>query len=92
MTTRTRLKARLEKKQELLDKLYTTYDELISDGTESYRFDSGDGSQQAKKRKLAEVKSQIDQLESEIDSLCRRLAGKGLTNIALRRRGCGRNY
>jgi len=90
MTTRTRLKARLEKKEDLLDKLYITYDELISDGTESYRFDSGDGSQQAKKRKLSEVKDQIDQLESEIESLQRRISGKGLTNIALKRRGCGR--
>ncbi len=88
MTTRTRLKASLERKEQLLVKLYATYEELISDGTESYRFDSGDGSQQAKKRKLAEFKDQIDELESEIAAIERRLAGKGLTSISLKRRGC----
>lgn len=92
MTNRRILRARLTRKMGLLEKAYETYDELLSDGVESYRFDSGDGSQQTKKRNLNELKTQIDKLESEVDSICRQLDRKGLTNIALRRSSCNRLF
>lgn len=82
------LKAKLAKKEQQLELAEATYEKLLSDPNESYRFDSGDGSQSTKKRKLDELKTQIDQLESEIDNLKRRLAGKGLTRVSLRRKGC----
>lgn len=84
--SKTELKARLAKKKAQLEKLEATYDELIQDGTESYKFDSGEGSQQAKKRKLSEIKDQIDELEAEIDNIYRRLSKTGLTNVTLRRK------
>ena len=90
MSTRERLKARLEKKEASLAIAESTYDSLLAEENESYRFDSGEGSQSTKKRKIEDIKSQIDQLESEIDALRRRLKGQGLTRISLRRAGRGR--
>jgi hypothetical protein len=88
MTTRERLEAKLAKKESLLDIAYTTYEELLSSANESYRFDSGQGSQRTNKRKISELKDQIDSLESEIDGIIRRLCGRGLTKIVLRRTRC----
>jgi len=79
------LKARLTKKIAQLDAANLLYDELLSDSTESYRFDSGEGSQQAKSKKLSDVQDQISTLESEIDRLQAKLAGKGIVNMNMRR-------
>jgi hypothetical protein len=49
------LKARLTKKITQLDLANSLYDEVLTESTESYRFDSGEGSQQGKLRKLSEV-------------------------------------
>ena len=81
----TQLKARLTKKIAQLDSANLLYDELLTDSTESYRFDSGEGSQQAKSRKLSDVQDQISTLESEIDRLQAKLAGKGIVNMNMRR-------
>jgi uncharacterized small protein (DUF1192 family) len=79
------LKARLNKKTAQLDAANLLYDELLTDSTESYRFDSGEGSQQAKSKKLSDVQDQISILESEIDRLQAKLAGKGIVNMNMRR-------
>lgn len=79
------LKARLTKKTAQLDAANLLYDELLTDSTESYRFDSGEGSQQAKSKKLSDVQDQISILESEIDRLQAKLAGKGIVNMNMRR-------
>jgi len=84
-STKTELKAKLAKKKASLIIAETTYDELLAGGNESYRFDSSEGSQSTKKRKLQEVKDQIDSLESEIEGICRRLNGSGLTRVSLKR-------
>lgn len=79
------LKARLTKKLVQETAANLLYDELLTDSNESYRFDSGEGSQQAKARKLSEVQKQISTLESEIDRLQNKLSGKGIVNMNLRR-------
>ena len=62
-----------------------TYDKLLADPNESYKFDSGDGSQQAKKRKLSDLKEQIEKLEAEICALQSRLKGNGVVSVSTRR-------
>lgn len=83
---RTRLTARLVKREASLVIVETTYDELLASGVELYRFDSTEGEQQTKRRKLQEVKDQIDSLTAEIDSIRRTLNGTGVVNMNLRRR------
>ncbi len=63
----------------------TTYSALLANDIEEYRFDSGEGSQRARRVKLKEFKDQIDSLQSEIDTLNRRLRAGGLNSIVLRR-------
>lgn len=63
----------------------TTYSKLLAKDIEEYRFDSNEGSQRARRVKLKEFKDQIDSLQSEIDTLNRRLRAGGLNSIVLRR-------
>lgn len=86
MTRRQQLVDRLARREASLALAEATYNDLLNTGVESYRFDSTEGEQQAKRRKLNEVKRQIDELTSEIDSLQRKLNGGGLVNLGLRRR------
>ena len=76
---------KITRKEASLGIAYASYDSALAELNESYRFDSGEGSQSAKKRDIESFKKQIDALESEIDSLYRRLKGQGLTRISLRR-------
>lgn len=80
------LKTRLTRKSTQLDLANSLYDELLSDSTQSYRIDSGEGSQQEVTKKLNEVQDQISTLESEIDRLQAKLSGKGIVNMNMRRR------
>lgn len=84
-TTRTRLLARLTKRETSLILAETSYDELLANNVESYRFDSTEGEQQTKRRKLQDIKEQVDSLQAEIDNIRRRLDGKGIVNMNLRR-------
>ena len=54
---------------------------------EEYRFDSGVGSQRVRYRKLGELQKAIDAIEARINSLTRRLSGKGISAMNLRRKG-----
>ena len=83
--TRKRLKARLEKKEEQLEEANNIYSELLSDRIHSYRFNSNEGDQSTVNKKLKDVKEQIDSLESEIDRLVRRLTGRSVVNMNMRR-------
>jgi len=81
-----RITALIEQKEAQLTVVNTTYTRALAQDTEEYRFNSGEGSQWATKRKLSELKDQIDSLQSEIDQLYRRLnSGGGLVSIVLRR-------
>lgn len=85
-TRRSELLAILARREASLAIAEQTYDELLAQSIESYRFDSTEGSQQTKRRKLSELKDQIDSIQSEIDSINRKLRGQGITNMNLRRR------
>lgn len=82
---RTELEERLQKKQALLETMYTALDNF--DGVREYRFDSGEGMQQTKYYSLADIQNKIDIIESQIDRINRILNGTGLNNINLRRKG-----
>lgn len=56
-----------------------------SSGIESYKFDSGEGSQTTKYRSLTEMIDTRDCLNAERNRLCNILGGKGLANMRLRR-------
>ena len=61
---------------------------------ETYRFDSGDGSQRADRRSPKQLKEQWDDLKSERARLQRALNGTSNVNMNLRRRenNSGRYY
>ena len=61
------------------------YDAALTE-IEEYRFDSGVGSQRVRYRKLEELQKAIDSIDSRINSLQRRLTGKGISNMSLRRK------
>ena len=85
-TTRTRLLARLAKREASLVIVEVTYDEALAVNLEMYRFDSTEGEQTSKRRKLQDLKDQVDSLQAEIDNIRRRLSGQGIVNMNLRRR------
>lgn len=86
MSNRKTLENRLARKKTQLEIAYTAYDALLADNNESYRLDTGDGSQATKKRDIEKLSAEIDKLESEIDSITRKLKGYGLTTFTLNRR------
>lgn len=81
---RVELEERLQKKQTLLENLYSALDNF--DGVREYKFDSGEGMQQTKYHSLADIQKNIEILESQIDRIKRILNGTGLNNINLRRK------
>ncbi len=82
---RTTLQLRLAKREASLVIVEATYDELLATGVEEYKFDSTEGRQETRRRELDDVKKQIDALTAEIDSITRKLAGRGIVNLNLRR-------
>jgi len=84
---RARILARIEQKEAQLEIVNTTYTEALADASEQYKFDSNEGAQSLKNRKLSELKEQIDSLQGEIDQLYRRLNCGGLVSMKLRRYG-----
>ena len=82
---RARILALIEQKEAQLVVANETYLALLGNDTSEYRFDSGEGSQRAKRVELNDMKDQIDSLQAEIDGYYRRLETTGLMNITLRR-------
>ena len=78
--------ARLAKREASLVIAEASYDELLASNVEMYRFDSTEGEQTTKRRKIQEMRDQIQILESEIDNIRRRLNGTGIVNMNMRRR------
>lgn len=82
---RAQIAARLTIKNSQLIAAYALLDKLLADSTQMYRFDSGEGSQQATSKKLTDVEKIISTLESEINRLETKLSGKGIVNMNMRR-------
>lgn len=84
---RAQLQADLDRIDAQLVKLYASYNSSLDNAeVESYRFDSGEGQQQAKRRSPLELQKLIDELESKRERIQRKLLGQGLVNMSLRRR------
>lgn len=78
-----RIEARILSKETYLDSLYdlqTNFDDV-----QSYKFDSGEGSQATVFRSLSEVDMAIRRCESTIERLYRLLEGTAIINVNLRR-------
>lgn len=81
----TQINERITKKQTQLAAADLALDAAITE-IESYKFDSGEGNQTTKYRKIEELQNLINSLEKQIESLQRRLSGTGIVNINLRRK------
>lgn len=87
---RTAIEADIVTKQAQLVLANAALDEIITKTKESYKFDSGEGAQQAKQRKIDEYTKLIEWLESRISLLYRKLKCQGIVNINIRRKYNGR--
>jgi len=65
----------------------TAYLKSLSTDIESYRFDSGQGSQSVKRRDPAKISSELNALSILRQSLIERLNGSSVVNLRLNRRG-----
>lgn len=82
---RTQLEARLARKIAQLEAMYDTLDSIIEAKVERFRLDTTEGSQLIWNQKIDNMNNLISQLEAQIDSLQRKLSGKNLANLVLRR-------
>jgi hypothetical protein len=69
-----------------LDAMQTAYLAVVAETMESYRFDDGAGSQQAKQRDTSKMLKDMDSLKRMIDWYERKLDGCLNVNFRLRRR------
>lgn len=89
---RTKIQAEITKKEAQLDLLNDSYLSAIQNSeVEEYSFSSGEGQQRTKRRRLKELRDEIEWLESAISLLYRKLYGKSLVNLNLRRKNYGRH-
>lgn len=84
-----RLKAKLAEKQALLAKYKANLDTLLDENPkiESYKFESGDASQQVKYINFIKYQDGIERLEKEIERIYQQLEGGGMSTLRLSRRG-----
>lgn len=81
-----RYQARITQLEKNLESLYSIQDNF--DSVESYKFDSGEGSQQTKFRSISDVMKAISRTEASIDRYYRLLNGTAIVNMNLRRSPC----
>lgn len=90
---RTKYLADLARVQEQIAELETSMLEAMKNGeVEQYRFDSGEGSQSAQRRSLKELETVLSRLENKELRILRKLNGRSIVNIGLRRKGYGGGY
>jgi len=80
------LEARLAAKRAQLLATQAAILELIPQNIEEYKLDTGEMEQRARRRKVKELQELQESLESEIDSIYRRLNGGALVSMNLRRK------
>lgn len=85
-TYRADLEARLAAKRAQLLLTQAALEELIPQNIEEYKLDTGEMEQRARRRKVKELQELQESLESEIDSIYRRLNGGALVSMNLRRK------
>jgi multidrug resistance efflux pump len=79
------LTSSLVTKQALLDKANEALSSALTE-VESYRLDTGEGSQSVTYRKIEELTKTIAALEAQIESITKKLYGTGLISFNLRRK------
>lgn len=84
--TRTRLLAQLARLEAQIEAASDTMDSLAAQEIESYRLDTGEGSQQAKRWDATRLDSLIARLERRAEHIRQRLAGMGVTTLNVRRK------
>jgi len=78
MASRDETYKRLKYKTAQRDAAVEALNELLKDGpVESYSFGDGNGNQNVRRRKIADYKDLISELEKEIDELEKELSGGG---------------
>lgn len=88
---RSRLTARLEKYETMIDALYDAF--LNFDDVKGYTFDSGAGKQATTYRTTTELERTISRLTATADQIRRKLNGTSNPAMNLRRKpGCYGNY
>ena len=85
-TVRAEKEAELAKYIARLAKYEAALDSALDSGLESYRFDSGEGSQQAKLMSTDKLEKGIGFLQSRINRLSGELRGTGVMTTNMRRR------
>jgi hypothetical protein len=86
-TQRAYLQADLVRINSQLEKAYESFDRALEAmDVEEYRFNSGEGSQQTKQYDIKKINVLIESLESRRDKIVRKLEGRGLVNMNLRRK------
>ena len=83
---RTELEEELEALEAELVLLQAAYSNALSSGMKSYKFDSGEGSQQVTYMSVKDLKESIDLTRSQIKSARRVLTGGNLRRFTLNRK------
>jgi hypothetical protein len=83
--TRTRLQADLATVVAQIDAANAALTSLVAKEIESYRLDTGEASQQAKRVDIEKLERLISRLEARADRIRQRLAGAGVVNLNVRR-------
>lgn len=83
---RIRLLAQKAQYEKTLTSLYTSLDDAAASGVESYKFDSGEGSQSTKRRSLTEIQESITFFESRLSWVINELNNMGIVTLQFRRK------
>lgn len=83
---RTILEARKVRYETALETAMDQLDELSDTDIDSYRLDTGEGSQAVTQRSISQQQKHIMWLEAQIAAIDRRLNGTGIVNLTTRRR------
>lgn len=85
---REKYEADLVRVQSQISKIETVIESALENGeVEDYSFDSGEGKQRTKRRSLKELTEVLKDLESQESRILRKLYGRSLVNMNLRRKG-----